>query len=218
MFSSKVRAMLICNGTGADEFARMVDRIPTSILHPAGAELRPELFEPLVDGLDVPAKDNSHLARPLIFLARYRDFHALYARGERFEAAALLVKLLTSVVAPRRFWAILLLDAVPLLEGVYLKAFSIVTMLDMFFITDEHVLFSMHDTYELLRCLEDIVGPIAVSGHDGADVLGPLARLVTRRDDDKQKPEQTRLALRQLGIVRQALARHLARCCTLGRY
>lgn len=50
------------------------------------------------------------------FLARYREFLALYAKGERRRAAELLVLMLTSKAAPKRFWAVLLLDAVPLLE------------------------------------------------------------------------------------------------------
>lgn len=42
----------------------------------------------------------------LSFLARYRDFFALYARGERRDAASLLVLLLTSGVAPKAFYAV----------------------------------------------------------------------------------------------------------------
>lgn len=50
------------------------------------------------------------------FLARYRDFHALYASGERREAAELLVLLMNSNAAPKRFWAIMLLDSLSLLN------------------------------------------------------------------------------------------------------
>lgn len=42
----------------------------------------------------------------LNFLARYRDFFALYARGDRKQAAGLLVLLLTSKVAPKSFYAV----------------------------------------------------------------------------------------------------------------
>lgn len=42
----------------------------------------------------------------LSFLARYRDFFALYARGDRRQAAGLLVLLLTSGVAPKGFYAV----------------------------------------------------------------------------------------------------------------
>lgn len=59
-----------------------------------------------------------HLAR-LSFLARYRDFLALYAAGARRDAAQLLVLLLTSGVAPKKWWAVMLLDAVPLLESEF---------------------------------------------------------------------------------------------------
>ena len=63
------------------------------------------------------AADRAVFASRLAFLARYRDFHALHASGARGEAARLLVQLLTSLIAPRPFWPVLLLDAVPLLEG-----------------------------------------------------------------------------------------------------
>ena len=53
----------------------------------------------------------------LAFLAGYRDFHRLYAEGQLRAAAELLVVLLTSNAAPERFWAVLLVDAIPLLEG-----------------------------------------------------------------------------------------------------
>jgi len=52
-------------------------------------------------------------------------------------AAQLLVKMLTSGLAPRRYWAALLLDAVPLLEG-------------------SQLVLSTEDTYTLLRCLQEI--------------------------------------------------------------
>lgn len=42
----------------------------------------------------------------LSFLARYRDFFAFYARGDRRQAAGLLVLLLTSGVAPKSFYAV----------------------------------------------------------------------------------------------------------------
>ena len=53
----------------------------------------------------------------LSFLARYRDFFAFYARGERRQAASLLVLLMSSNVAPRTFYGVMLLDIVPLLES-----------------------------------------------------------------------------------------------------
>lgn len=60
----------------------------------------------------------------LSFLARYRDFHALYASGERRAAAELLVLLLSSNAAPKSFWAVMLLDAVGLLNGNWILAGS----------------------------------------------------------------------------------------------
>lgn len=47
----------------------------------------------------------------LSFLARYRDFFALYARGERKQAATLLVLLFSSNVAPKSFYAVSILSS-----------------------------------------------------------------------------------------------------------
>lgn len=74
------------------------------------------------------------------FLSRYRDFLALYTLSSsststnsltnqdsleekkyrlKRQAAELLVLLLTSGIAPKRFWAVMLLDAVGLLESEF---------------------------------------------------------------------------------------------------
>lgn len=57
------------------------------------------------------------LASKLSFLPMYRDFLEAYKLGEKRRAAELLVKMLVNGVAPMGFWAVLLLDSVPLLEG-----------------------------------------------------------------------------------------------------
>lgn len=59
----------------------------------------------------------SRFGSRLAFLARYRDMHAFYAQGDKERAAAVLVHLLATELAPKTWWAILLVDAVPLLEG-----------------------------------------------------------------------------------------------------
>lgn len=43
--------------------------------------------------------------------------HAYYARGEKKLAAEALVGMLISEIAPRSWWAICLIDSIPLLEG-----------------------------------------------------------------------------------------------------
>ena len=129
---------------GKDEFARLVDSIPTKLLHPEAASFRPQLFSPppkeaateadmdedavpdsgeadqsdIFSGLTKPSPINYSVFHTKIsFLAQYRDFHAFFAQGNRVQAAQQLVNLLRSGVSPKKFNAILLLDAIPLLEG-----------------------------------------------------------------------------------------------------
>ncbi|OUM64741.1 hypothetical protein PIROE2DRAFT_34865, partial [Piromyces sp. E2] len=71
------------------------------------------------------------------FLARYKQFHELYKEKQYKKAGSLLIQLLTSEIAPKTFWCIILIDAVPLLES-------------------EQIIFNSSDTYELMRCLEEI--------------------------------------------------------------
>ncbi|XP_028402604.1 nuclear pore complex protein Nup85-like [Dendronephthya gigantea] len=73
----------------------------------------------------------------LTFLGKYREFHLMYENGEFIEAGNLLISLLTSNLAPKRIWLSLLTDALPLLEH-------------------EKVIFTSEQTYELMRCLEDL--------------------------------------------------------------
>lgn len=126
-------------------FVKLVDSIPTKLLHPEAASFRPELFSParlqdtaidmdaesdqdpdnsiagqtsVLGGLNQPSPINYSVFQTKIsFLAQYRDFHAFFAQGDRQQAAAQLVHLIKSGVCPRRFVAVLLLDTIPLLEG-----------------------------------------------------------------------------------------------------
>ncbi|GAA5946628.1 hypothetical protein JCM1841_003917, partial [Sporobolomyces salmonicolor] len=96
---------------GQDAFIHHVDSLPTSLLRPSSPPSSPSSRSRSPSPAPVlPANPR------LSFLARYRDFFALYARGERRAAAELLVLLLTSGVAPRGFWAVMMLDVLPLLE------------------------------------------------------------------------------------------------------
>ena len=65
----------------------------------------------------LPSLNNNLYQDRIAFLAQYRDFHAFFAQGQRFEAAKQLVSLLRSGLAPTRFYAVMLLDTVPLLQG-----------------------------------------------------------------------------------------------------
>lgn len=89
----------------------------------------------------------------------------------------------------------MLLDVVPLLEGSELV------------VTTEEV-------YELLRCLEEVTANVATSG-DIYGYLDSLARIVggtTTAESGISKKDREVKALRQLEVVRGALARTLGRC------
>lgn len=99
----------------------IIDSIPSSLLQPS------EPVQPLqLTGLDEDVFNRDEAAASayalasstrLRFLARFRDFHAFYASGDRESAGRLLALLLSSNEAPKRFWPIMLLDAIPLLNG-----------------------------------------------------------------------------------------------------
>lgn len=72
-------------------------------------------------GAPAAAAAHMHLFHDWIsFLARYRDLHAFMANEQKMEAAKTIVGLLRSGVVSKRFVAVLLLDALSLLEGVSL--------------------------------------------------------------------------------------------------
>ncbi|XP_074870248.1 nuclear pore complex protein Nup85 isoform X2 [Carettochelys insculpta] len=110
------------------------------------------------------------LSDRLTFLGKYREFHRLYGE-KRFSAAAkLLLMLMTARIAPCSFWMTLLIDALPLLE-------------------QKEVIFSAEQTYELMRCLEDL----------------------TAGKIDDQKLQGDDVENTKVDILRLALARNLAR-------
>ena len=128
------------------------------------------------------------LSEKLAFLGKYREFHLLYETSEFARAGQLLLSLLTAKLAPKRFWLMLLMDTLPLLES-------------------DRVVFDVDDTYELLHCLVELrtwskVESAAPSSmgetDDGAAV-----------DDDDG--ETVSLDEEKTGLLRLALARNLAR-------
>ncbi|XP_057570676.1 nuclear pore complex protein Nup85 isoform X5 [Hippopotamus amphibius kiboko] len=92
------------------------------------------------------------LSDRLTFLGKYREFHRLYGEKRFVDAASLLLSLMTSQIAPRSFWMTLLTDALPLLE-------------------QKQVIFSAEQTYELMRCLEDLTSGRPVRGEPEAQQL-----------------------------------------------
>nr|KAF6457934.1 nucleoporin 85 [Rousettus aegyptiacus] len=115
------------------------------------------------------------LSDRLTFLGKYREFHRLYGEKRFVDGASLLLSLMTSQIAPRSFWMTLLTDALPLLE-------------------QKQVIFSAEQTYELMRCLEDLTSGRPVHGEPDAQQL---------QDDD--------IETTKVEMLRLALARNLAR-------
>ncbi|KDQ19196.1 hypothetical protein BOTBODRAFT_171134 [Botryobasidium botryosum FD-172 SS1] len=161
---------------GADEFCKQVAAIPPQFLPTAGS---------LEGGINGTA--DIFTAR-LQFLSRYADFHAMYGRGEKKDAARFLVMLLSSGLVPRWWRGVVLLDAAGMLE-------------------DEELLITVDDAYELLRHLEEIY--MRAEQGSAAEYLGALEKMMGG------KPSAESDALGQLEVVRLALARYLARCSTV---
>ncbi|SCV74835.1 BQ2448_7864 [Microbotryum intermedium] len=219
---------------GQDAFVRCVDEIPVSLLRPskgrrgkgsarAGAtsgdgddhevmsdeemaEDDSDLDTIQQDDIDEDNEDQPSLApfsTRLAFLARYRDFFALYAKGERRQAAKLLCLLLSSNVAPKRIWAVLLVDSVGLLVDE----------------SEATPLVDTEECYELMRCLEEITSPILAGDGDFEDVYGHLDALgklmnggrAAENGDERTRKELGRRGMKQLDVVRGALASCLAR-------
>ncbi|KAJ1565483.1 Nucleoporin nup85 [Nowakowskiella sp. JEL0078] len=107
------------------------------------------IIDKLIDGLletgDIDTVDSLVRSLPgdvsderLFFLYRYCEFHKEYRQKQYVKAGNLLISLLNSGHAPKRMWPNLLLDAIPLLQSKVL-------------------IFNVEDTYELMRCLEEVV-------------------------------------------------------------
>ncbi|XP_042306220.1 nuclear pore complex protein Nup85 [Sceloporus undulatus] len=110
------------------------------------------------------------LSDRLTFLGKYREFHRMYGEKQFLAAAKLLLMLMTARIAPCSFWMTLLTDALPLLE-------------------QKEVIFSADQTYELMRCLED----------------------VTATESKKEKLQDDDAETMKVEMLRLALARNLAR-------
>lgn len=227
-------------------FVKAVDSLPTSLLRPASfanddAELPSTLNSPSAFSLSHLPSHTFDSLRPILshlsFLARYRDFMALYAvPNQRREAAELLVLLLTSGIAPRKWWPVMLLDSVPLLESECCAALignnlaSVAGLLTFDAATNftaSPPLITLAETFELLRILEDILAPIA-SSSPLSDVFGSLDLLGRLTEQGKQEKagkkkeedeaERLKRAVGQMEVVRGALARCVASQALLSPY
>ncbi|XP_071443844.1 nuclear pore complex protein Nup85 [Hetaerina americana] len=143
----------------------------------------------------------------LTFLGKYCEFHRLYNAGDFREAAALLVSLLSSHLAPKYFWMTLLMDAVPLLES-------------------NDVALTSDDSYALMHCLEELISdkqsgvPISIKNEDQdtMQISEDWDELLMDIDDDQEdkanftnKGGLDRAFKRKEAMIRVALARNMAR-------
>ncbi|KAF9896785.1 Nucleoporin nup85, partial [Lobosporangium transversale] len=120
--------------------------------------------------------------RHVDFFRLYVQFHQEYKNGNLMNAGRILRKLLTMGKASIRYWAAILFDALPLLEN------------------KQRVIFDSSDTYELMWCLEEIVG----SQHK-AEYLKRLPANIASEGSTVEEREK------QLNIIRLSLVRNLAR-------
>lgn len=220
-----------------DEYVRsgvsalsFIDDIPTSLLQPASFSLQ-ENHEGDMEEDEYVKQERQHAAvlaagTRLAFLARYRDFHALYASGARREAGELLVLLMSSNAAPKRFWCIMLIDAVTLLNGELGNHMCVQVTAADYKCADSNILINEQDTLELMRCLSEIVQPVQQTGQDLYGYLACLSKLAgsntssqaqaggkkTTTTADEQERQSVQAGLGQLEVVRYALVQNLSRC------
>ncbi|PWY98039.1 hypothetical protein BCV70DRAFT_202209 [Testicularia cyperi] len=194
---------------GADAFTRIVDSIPTSLIAPPtgldtdndndGFFSDPTSPTPGL-GLGGTVAARGFFSKRLSFLARLRDFHRLYAERNLTAAATLLVELITTEAAPERFLAVLLVDAIPLLED------------------PDAAWFDRAQTFELIRTVESITSSVAMHPHLSAHFLGLLDTLLGVQQTPAEPATQSNAgatgitrASDKLDAVRLSLARNLAR-------
>ncbi|KAI7818859.1 Nup85 nucleoporin-domain-containing protein [Gamsiella multidivaricata] len=154
-----------------DRVAKVTDSLMLDYLQSDELDLE-EVLAPIPQ---LPANDY------VDFLRSYAKFHRDYKNGDYRSAGRTLVQLLSGK-APKKYWAMLLFNALPLLEN------------------KERLVFDSKDTYAMLRCLEEVVGP-----QHKAEYLHPLPKSVSSAVSTVEEREE------QLGVVRLSLVRNLAR-------
>ncbi|WWC60964.1 uncharacterized protein I303_103541 [Kwoniella dejecticola CBS 10117] len=190
---------------GDDEFLRLVDTLPPSLLSEAPtalAELQTQL-DPASGLPALPATSAlSIFASRLTFLSEFRDYLLFLNQGARDRAASKLVGLLTSGIAPVGVWAVLLVESIDLLE-------------------DTDILFSSNETFELLRVLEEVKSNALFASTEylgGLFVYLHRSDLKDQSDAEDKEDEVVKYdeAWKKLDQVRLALARNLARSLVNG--
>ncbi|KAF6026163.1 NUP85 [Bugula neritina] len=80
-------------------------------------QYRESVMLPSVDVLDALGPTMLLMSKKLLFLVKLREFHQLVDTGEEKEACSLLVALIKSRTAPARYWFLLILELLPMLES-----------------------------------------------------------------------------------------------------
>jgi nuclear pore complex protein Nup85 len=109
--------------SGDDEFLRLVNSLPESMLHEA-----PQKFSELHLVDQVSQTTMVMFASRLAFLSEFRDYLLYLAQGSRDLAAKKLINLLTSGITPVEFWSVLLAESVDLLEGKFICMHQLLTL------------------------------------------------------------------------------------------
>ncbi|TXT13662.1 hypothetical protein VHUM_01029 [Vanrija humicola] len=198
---------------GSAEFLRLVDSLPPTMLHDAPLTLNELQHGDLTDYDGLQSKTTMVMfASRLTFLSEFRDYLLYLGQGAKDKAAAKLVNLLTSSIAPVEFWSVLLAESVDLLE-------------------DAAILFSSNDTFELMRVLDDVVSnsrsaPVEYLRQlwrhlerqpaEGGSANGTKAANGVGAKAGDEVSAGTKIARRKLDEVRLALARNLARALVDG--
>ncbi|OBZ66762.1 Nuclear pore complex protein Nup85 [Grifola frondosa] len=157
---------------GPEQFARLVANIAPT-LHSLRA--------------DTGAGAHEVFVYRLAFAVRFAEFHRRRINGELQDAATDVVAMFREEVAPKSWWAVLLCDAVELLQY------------------GGGMLFAPHDACLLIHKLEEIHVRTAQGAKE--DYLAILAKL--SKGGDKH-------ALQRLQVVRLALVKYYARCGVVG--
>ncbi|KAI0642447.1 Nup85 nucleoporin-domain-containing protein [Trametes meyenii] len=168
--------------------ARVVDLVLDEYIHFARlvAHVAPSLHSLRTDSGTKISAPGVFLHR-LMFAVRFAEFHQRRASGDGQGAAFDVVAMFREEIVPKAWWAVLLCDALELLQN------------------GGAMFFSSNDACLLIQKLEEI--HIAVGQGGGDDFLPVLCR-VTKRGEKH--------ALQRLEVVRLSLAQYYARCGAIG--
>ncbi|WFD42210.1 hypothetical protein MPSI1_000851 [Malassezia psittaci] len=194
---------------GSASFIESVDTIPRTLLDIAestatDAGLTANNSELTTPFATVPSIFSTTTFAPLMFHVKYKEFlEAFENKSTWADAAQTLMSLLTSDVTPESFLSVLLVDALPLIEGMHMAH------------TDQDLYFSVTDTHELLRVVEKVNSIAEPREPDDNYDYGVywLEQLLQHRSKDKKLSAASlrQMAQERTQLVRLALAQYLSR-------